>query len=412
MENTVTAPPRAAPTLWQVLTAAPHRLLFLPGAVQIVAVLAWWLLELAARAGGFAPPAPRLPVVWTHSFLMIYGVFPFFIFGFLFTVYPRWLGGVPVARRAYVPAFLLLASGQLLFYVALYAPPVVAAVALGLVIGGWIVALAALLRVYAHARQRGPHERLLNLALGAGVVGIGAFLGAVVTGPAWLFAVAREFGLWLFLVPVVFLVAHRMIPFFSQGTLMNYVVVRPAWAPPLMLVCVAAHAAFDLAGLEAWRFLADLPLAVAALHLSWAWQFRRSFHARLLAMLHIAFLWLGIAMLLFTLQSLALLVTGSDPIGRAALHALGIGFFTSMIVAMASRVMLGHSGRMLAADTLTWATLLGVNLAALLRIAGEWWPTGDWLNLLAGLVWLAALTPWAVRHLPMVLKPRVDGQPG
>jgi uncharacterized protein involved in response to NO len=143
------------------------------------------------------------------------------------------------------------------------------------------------------------------------------------------------------------------------------------------------------------------------------WQFRRSFHARLLAMLHIAFLWLGIAMLLFTLQSLALLVTGSDPIGRAALHALCIGFFTSMIVAMASRVMLGHSGRKLSADTLTWATLLGVNVAALLRIGGEWWPAGGaWLNLLAGIVWLSALLPWVLRHLPMLLEPRVDGQPG
>lgn len=407
------SPERESYSRWRQLSAAPHRLMFLAGAVQIVAVLAWWLPELAGRAAGFLPPTPRFPAVWAHTFLMVFGVFPFFIFGFLFTVYPRWMGGAPIARRRYVAAFLLLVSGQLLFYAALYMPTVVAMLALGLIAAGWIVALAALLDVYRRARQRSTHERLLNLALAAGIVGVGAFAGAVATGQAWLFVVAREFGLWLLLVPVVFLVAHRMIPVFSQGTLMNYVVVRPDWAPPLMLVCVVAHAAFDLAGLEAWRFLADVPLAVAALHLSWLWQFRRSFHARLLAMLHIAFLWLGIAMLLFALQSLILLLTGADPIGRAALHALGIGFFTSMIVAMASRVMLGHSGRKLSADTLTWATLLGVNIAALTRIAGEWWPAaGAWLNLLAGIVWLTALLPWVVRHLPMLVEPRVDGQPG
>jgi len=51
---------------------------------------------------------------------------------------------------------------------------------------------------------------------------------------------ARELGLWLFLVPVVFLVSHRMIPFFSQSALMNYIMVRPAWGPSLMAVCVTA----------------------------------------------------------------------------------------------------------------------------------------------------------------------------
>jgi uncharacterized protein involved in response to NO len=266
-----------------------------------------------------------------------------------------------------------------------------------------------LFRVYAHARERGPHERLLNLALAAGLLGIAVYLAAVLTGSARLFAFARELGLWLFLVPTVFLVSHRMIPFFSQSALMNYIMVRPAWGPSLMAVCVTAHAALELSGLPQWRFLADLPLAVAALHHSYVWQFRRSFHARLLAMLHIAFLWLGIGMGLYAAQSLVLLATGTDYFGRAPLHALGIGFLTSMIVAMASRVTLGHSGRALSADTLTWAVLLGVNASALLRIAGEFvQPVASWLNLLAALVWLVALLPWVLRYLPMYLQPRVE----
>ncbi len=118
-------------------------------------------------------------------------------------------------------------------------------------------------------------------------------------------------------------------------------------------------------------------------------------------------------MSLYAAQSLVLLATGTDFLGRAPLHALGIGFFTSMIVAMASRVTLGHSGRALSADTLTWAVLLGVNASALLRIAGEFLPwIASWLNLLAALVWLAALLPWVLRYLPMYLQPRVEHPPG
>jgi len=409
----MTAENTEKPGVWTVFSAAPHRLLFFLGMLQTVFVLVWWTLILGLRITGLATPPTNVPGAWAHAFLMLYGVIPFFIFGFLFTVYPRWMNGAPVSRRHYVASFLLLAGGLLLFYPGLYLPPIVLVTALVLLLAGWGVALFSLYRVYAHARQRGPHERLLNLALAAGMLGIAVFLAAVLTGSARLFVLSRELGLWLFLVPVVFLVAHRMIPFFSQSTLMNYIVVRPAWGPSLMAVCVTAHAGFELSGLPQWRFLADLPLALAALHHSYVWQFRRSFHARLLAMLHIAFLWLGIAMSLYTAQSLVLLATGTDTLGRAPLHALGIGFLASMIVAMASRVTLGHSGRALNADRLTWAVLLGVNASAVLRIAGEFLlPVASWLNLLAALVWLAALLPWVLRYLPMYLQPRIDHTPG
>jgi uncharacterized protein involved in response to NO len=129
--------------------------------------------------------------------------------------------------------------------------------------------------------------------------------------------------------------------------------------------------------------------------------------------LHLAFLWLGLAMMLYALQSLALLATGTDYFGRAPLHALGIGFFTGMVIAMASRVTLGHSGRVLHADRLTWAVLLGVNGSAVLRIAGELLPaSGATLNLAAGIVWLASLLPWVARYAPMYLQPRADRLPG
>lgn len=387
-------------------------MLFLGGAAQVVLVMALWLAELLARLHGQTLPAV-VPATWAHGFLMLYGVFPFFIFGFLFTVYPRWMGGAPLPARRYVPAFMLLAAGMAMFYLGLFGARAALLAGIALYAVGWAAALAALLAVYARAPRHGPHESLLNAALIAGLAGIAAFGAAVARGEPLLYAVAREAGLWLFLVPVVFLVAHRMVPFFSQAVLMNYLMRRPAWAPPLMFVCVGAHAALELAGLPQWRFLADAPLAAAALHLSWAWQFRASFHARLLAMLHIAFLWLGLAMALYTLQSVALLVTGIDALGRAPLHALGIGFFTGMVVAMASRVTLGHSGRALVADRLTWAVLLGVNAVAALRMAAEFaGPAGGATNALAAALWLAALGLWARHYAPMYLRPRVDRQPG
>jgi len=345
---------------------------------------------------------------------MLFGVFPFFIFGFLFTVYPRWMGGPVIPASRYVPVFILLVTGMILFYAGLFVSSLLVALSLVLQLAGWGVALHALFAVFRQAPRHGPHERLLNLALAAGMLGIASFLVGVLYEIPLAFRLAHEIGLWLFLMPVVFLVAHRMIPFFSQSALINYIMVRPAWGPPLMVACVTGHVALEITGLSAWRFLADAPLAAAALQLSWLWQFRRSFHARLLAMLHIAFLWLGIGMTLYAAQSLVLLVTGTDYLGRAPLHALGIGFFAGMVVAMASRVTLGHSGRALEANDLTWRVLFGINVAAILRIAAEFTPgtASGILNGLAAATWLVSFLLWAWLYVPMYLRRRVDGKPG
>src|SRR3989344_4233320 len=413
MPSTDTSP-LPEPGHWQVFSAAPHRMMFLAGAIQAVLAMCLWLAEMLGRTGLWPPLPLVLSSTWAHVFLMLYGLFPFFIFGFLLTVYPRWMGGTVIPASRYVAASGFLAAGMILFYAGLFTSRIVLAAALALQLAGWGVTLYSLLAVFLRASKRGPHERLLNLALAAGMLGIACFLAGIVSQAPLAFLLAREIGLWLFMMPVVFLVAHRMIPFFSQSVLINYIMVRPAWGPPLMVACAIGHAAFEIADLSAWRFLVDAPLAIAALHLSWVWQFRRSFHARLLAMLHIAFLWLGIAMALYAVQSLALLVTGTDYLGRAPLHALGIGFFTGMVVAMASRVTLGHSGRALEANDLTWRVLFGVNIAAVLRIVAEFLPgtVGGILNALAAAAWLLSFLLWGRLYAPMYLRPRIDRQPG
>jgi uncharacterized protein involved in response to NO len=78
----------------------------------------------------------------------------------------------------------------------------------------------------------------------------------------------------------------------------------------------------------------------------------------ILAMLHIGFAWLGLAMTIYAVQSFTLLITGQLYFGRAALHALTIGYFTFIVLAMATRVTLGHSGRRLVLDNFMWFILL------------------------------------------------------
>lgn len=402
----------------RTFSAAPHRMMFFGGAVQLIATLLFWGVELAGRhISGWTPLPTVLPAAWAHMFLMPYALFPFFIFGFLMTTYPRWMNGTEIPRHRYVTAFALLAAGVLLYYCGLFFSKALLVAGVALLLAGWGAALRALIIVYRAAPAPDKRtETVLNFALSAGWMGLLCYLFWLLTGWAMLLNLSVQTGVWLFLVTVLVSVSHRMIPYFSSTVLDNYMLVRPRWTLPVLLAGLFGHLLLTLAAYPQWLFLFDLPLALLGFYHTLRWQFLRSFKVRLLAVLHVAFLWWGVAMLLFGIQSLVLQISGASILGKAPLHALGIGFATSMTLGMASRVTLGHSGRPLVMDSFVWACFLGVTVTAVLRIAAEIPPLADRIgvsfNLLAAGAWLLFMGAWVIKFAPMYLRPRVDGKPG
>ena len=403
---------------WQTFSAAPHRMLMFGGALQFVASIGYWLVELTGRyTAWWEPLQTSIPAVQAHAFLMIYGLFPFFIFGFLMTTYPRWMGTGEVRRSEYVRTFLLMITGSVLFHLGLYTSAGVLLLGVAVFGLGFLNGAMALWRVYRTARGRERrYERLLNIALGVGVLGIGLFAVGQATDRGELRVWSQGIGVWWFLAPVLATVSHRMLPFFTGCVPGTEPVGQPRFGLALLTGGVALHGLLELAGLWRWTWSVDLPVAAVAAYNLWNWGFARSFRARLLAMLHVSFAWLGLAFVLYGVRSLVWLFTGSDYLARAPLHALGIGFIAGMTFAMATRVTLGHSGRDLQADGLTWTLFWLLSVAAVLRVMGELpWSAmlgGIAATWLAAVVFAAAVLLWALRYGPIYLRPRADGRPG
>ncbi len=402
-----------------ILTAAPHRTFFFGGAVQLVAVLVFWLYVLAGWYLAVWTPA-QLTVVApaVHVFLMLYGVFTFFVFGFLTTVFPRWLGTPPIERRRYTAIAALMGLGILGFYAGLFTTRALVLAALVLFLLGWATGLFTLIQVWR--RSDAPSRRFALFpftCVSAGWIGTCLYTAWLFTQHAGLLEAASTIGLWLYLVPLIVAVSYRMIPFFSNGVLDDYTVVKPGWTLPATLVCVLGHFLLTISGWEQWTIVTDLPFALLAAWHSYRWGLLRSLRVPLLGMLHVSFAWLTIALALYAAQSLLRLTGASTDLGVAPLHALGIGLVTGMVVAMASRVSLGHSGRPLVADRVTLWAFAVVQAVAVLRVLAEIPPFSDgrmrlWLVLAAGVVWLIAFVPWSVRFGTVYVRPRVDGRPG
>nr|WP_092410912.1 NnrS family protein [Dokdonella immobilis] len=396
-----------------LISSAPHRLMFFAGAAALIVSMLWWACVLASGSFGFAfPPAP-VPAGWAHAVFTQYGMLPPFIFGFLLTVFPRWMGQPALSRRHYVPVFIGVFGGYLLAHIGLLDLKPLLLAGLGLMLSGWIAALIALGGVLVAHKGRDLHALSCYAALLVGLCGLGAFAAFVLGGPWQLAYVAIKLGTFGLLLPIFFTVCHRMLPFFSASALgTGYRVVRPRWSLAVVWGLLVLHLALDISHCQDWLWLADLPLAALFVYHAIAWQPWKCRRPGLLFVLHVAFAWLPVAFMLYALQSLLAWLDQGFLLGRAPVHALTVGFFGSMLVAMVTRVTQGHSGRPLEMGAIPWLTFLLLQGVAGIRIAAEFKTESPRWLVFAAIAWLVALLPWVLRSAWIFLTPRIDGRPG
>lgn len=397
----------------RIFAAAPHRMMFFAGAAAVLVTMGWWAYVLCAGYYGLDVPAPPVPAGWAHAVLAQYGMLSPFIFGFLLTVFPRWMGQAALTKRHYVPVFAGLFGGYLLTHVGLLNLRAVFIAGLIAMLCGWTYGLVQLGRILLRFRARDRHALVCFIALVLGAAGIAAF-AAFALGAPWPFAMfAIKAGTYGLLVPIYFAVCHRMVPFFSANIVgPSYELFRPTWALPAVMMLAIAHGVLEGVHAFSWLWCVDLPL-VAILGLHWyRWQPWKCLSPGLLAVLYASFLWLPLGFALFAIQSATLDLTGAYVLGRAPVHAITVGFFGSMLVAMVTRVTQGHSGRPLAMGAIPWITFAALQVVALVRMLAEVAPNPSWWLMLAAIGWLVAFAPWVVRSGWIYLTPRADGRPG
>lgn len=409
---------------WQPgrLLVAPHRLGFFLAMLVLASAGLWWALVQLDRAGAGLLPAFAVSPTTVHSVVMTFGFIPLFFAGFLFTAGPRWLGVDGPEARVVLPALLLQTAGWWVWIVGGHLHAGLAVV--GLVLA--LVGLTAVTRRFWRLIAASPvadrlHVQVIGVAHAVGCVALaGVALALLADAPAVLRAFVLS-ALWGFVVVTYVSVAHRMIPFFTSSALPMQKAWRPFWVLWLMLgVAVFEALAVWVETLAApgaaWTLLrAALELAAGSVlaWLAFAWGLVQSLKLRLLAMLHLGFLWLGLGLMLSGLSQAIGVVGGAPVLPLAALHAVTMGCLASLMLAMVTRVSCGHSGRALVADRWVWALFWLLQLATLLRIGGALQHAGAAAVLLvAALLWALVVGGWALRLGRWYGQPRVDGRPG
>ena len=401
------------PSALRLLAAAPHRLLFFIGASNVLLAMGWWTFWLiAARWGVPRLPQPSMPAGWMHAIVMQYHVLPSFIFGFLLTVFPRWMNLPPLTPRHYVPVGLGLLGGQALTLLGLAGSMTLLEAGALLTIGGWLVGTLILGRQVYLDRGRTWHAVSCLSALAFGLLGLVFYCISLFRFDAQAMYAAIKLGATAMLLPLYFSVCHRMIPFFAGAVLPQYRLVRPLWVLVAVWLLALVHTWLELRHGYAWLWIVDAPLAAIFGGLLYAWRPPTRHVPPLLAVLFVGFAWLPVAFALYAGQSAWYQLTDVFVLGRAPAHALFVGFFGSLLVAMVTRVTQGHSGRPLVLGRVAGFAFVLVQLTAIMRIAAEALPDAPAWQALAGICWIVAFLPWVLRSGRIYLTPRVDGAKG
>ena len=387
-------------------------MLFLVGATNVLAAMIWWAAWLAAtRFQLLELPQPPLPAGWMHAIIMQYQVLPSFMFGFLLTVFPRWLDLPALTPRHYLPVGVGLLGGQVLTLAGLAGGVLLLRAGAVFTLCGWVFGMWLLARLVLRARGLPWHALSCLFALGFGLVGLVSYGLLTLRLDAQVAFVAIKFGGIPMLLPIYFTVCHRMIPFFTNMVVPGYRMVRPTWVLGLAWVLLVAHLWLELRHGYAWLWIPDITLALLFGGLLVAWWPRARVPA-LLRVLFLGFAWLPIAFALYGFQSSWFAATGNFLLGRAPAHALFIGFFGSLLVAMVTRVTQGHSGRPLVLGAVATTAFVILQLVAVTRIVAELVPDALAWQAAAALGWLLAFLPWVLRSAWIYLTPRVDGRAG
>ncbi len=396
MENTQTV---------HVLFGRGFRPFFLLSGFQAVLAIAVWLGVLRGKG-----PMPDWPsaIAW-HSHEMVFGFAAAAIAGFLLTSVPVWTGrpALAGARLAALAGLWLTGRFAVFFTGALPSPWIAAAIDAAFFA---TLALTTGVPIFSSRSHRNYAFPLLAGALA---------LANVLThaGAMGLWPEAGAAGMRLAVGCVVIVVATiggRLVPLFTRAAIKRGGVTQEvtvlAWADAATAPLVGAFVLADTLapGTQVSGLLALVAGAVIALRTK-GWALRFALRDPLLWSMHVAYLWIPTGLVAIGASAF------SDAVPRnIALHALTTGAIGGMILAIMTRVALGHTGRPFRAPR-GIALAYGLVLAAALArtFAPLFVPSAmGSLLLISGASWISAFAIFLAVYTPYLISPRVDGKPG
>ncbi len=346
----------------------------------------------------------RMSLLQWHAHEMIYGFALAVIAGFLLTAVKNWTGVQTLHGVGLMGLFGLWAIARVSL---LFGTPLLFLAGLFdlLFMVGLTAAIVDPIRKAKQWKQSGIIAILVLLLIGNSLF----YLGAVGLIESGVFISIRG-GLFL-IVGLVLFMGRRVIPFFIEAGVGYPIKVKNSEKLDVAVIILYSLFLFVEVGMgHQWLAAAiALGLLVANSIRLAGWHTPGIWKKPLLWSLFIAFGAINVGFLLMALTPLLKLPA------LIVLHAFSVGGIGVITLSMMARVTLGHTGRNvqqppktvpIALLILIAGTVFRVIVPLLISDAYRMWVA------ISQILWIAAFLLFLISYLPMLTKPRVDGQFG
>jgi uncharacterized protein involved in response to NO len=389
-----------------ILFTYAFRSLFLLATLYAIAVIPLWA---AAWLGYLPMPTSLGTPSWWHAHEMIHGFAGAAIGGFALTAVAAWTKRPPVAGAPLMILSALWVIARVLFalpFPALLAPAIAADLGYG------VLLFVLMSREVISVRSQRNYKVLVILGL-LPLTNAFFFLGMTRNSPWTMTALFA--GLWL-VVMLINLIGGRVIPGFTRNWLKRQLAEQkrePATLPPvfdrfdrLTTWFMVAFAILHLLGAPSrWIAVVGLITSVLLFIRLTRWQGIHTGSEPLVWVLHVGFSWLPLGFLLLASAEVGLLPQ------TAGVHALTSGAITTMIIAIAGRAALGHTGRALESHPVLTAAYVLITVAAICRVAATIGPGARPLLAASAMAWFLGFVCFAWQYVPILTQPKAE-RPG
>ncbi len=377
---------------------------FLSGAVFSFISLFLWLFMLK----GATDIIPFGGGYWWHIHEMIFGFGAAIIAGFLLTAVQNWTGVRGAQGTSLIVLFVLWLAGRIV----LLLPDLLGSTLTILVDLSFLPAVAVVLGKPIIAIKQ--YRNLFFVPLLALFTIANLEMHLSVLYPATFYLTLSGYAGVLLVTFLMSVMAGRVVPMFTANGTQTTKVLPLPWLEKVtngsLALAMFSLLFHPLIGFNPTFFGCILIVAGISQAMRWfRWSPWITLAVPLLWSLHgaLKFIWFGLILL-----GVSYLI--EEIPSNHIWHLLTVGGMGGLILAMISRVSLGHTGRTLTPPKTMNIAFVAISLAALVRAFGPWgFPqfSGIFYDVSAFL-WFIAFVIFAFHYGPMLVKARIDGRPG
>lgn len=381
------------------LWALGFRPFFLFGSLHAVFIVAIWASQFSSW------PLLSLPgnsVDW-HAHEMIFGFASAIVAGFLLTATQNWSNIRGVHGRALQALITIWILPRIIIFIPFSSIQWLATL-LNLI---FFPTLLFLLRPYILIKTQKRNWifffLLASLLIGQLLFHLDQLQLTSDTAPIGIYL-----GVFIILTMIT-IIGGRVIPFFTVNAIPSANVATRKWIDNISIGSTFAigfcYLAINSPSIVSWVcFIGALIHAARWL----TWDFVSALQKPILSILYIGYAWMIIGFFLIGLSTT--LELPKSP----ALHALTTGSMGVTILAMISRVALGHTGRKINASRSMIIAYIALNVGALIRVFGPLFDVSFYQIslLISGLLWSVAFALFCIQYTPILLSSRLDNKPG